>query len=1342
MERVPDKIDFPLEEEKINDYWRKKNTFRNSLHHSKTRKKFTFFDGPPFATGLPHYGHILAGSIKDIVTRFAHQSGHHVSRRFGWDCHGLPVEYEVDKTLGIKAPSDVLDMGIDKYNAHCRSIVMRYSKEWEIIMERLARWIDFDYDYKTLYPWYMESIWWVFHELYIKGLVYKGVKVMPYSTACNTPLSNFESGQNYKEVVDPQVVVGFPLDTDPSVMLVVWTTTPWTLPSNLATCVHPDLVYVKVKSLKNNEVYIMMEARLCMLFKKEKEYQILDKFPGQKLKGLGYQPLFPYFAELKAKGAFKVLTDKYVSDDAGTGIVHQAPYFGEDDYRVCLAEGIISRDQKIVCPVDDSGRFVKPVVDFEGDHVKDADKKIIKYMKEKCPRRLIEAGSVKHSYPFCWRSDTPLIYRAVPSWFVRVEQMVENLLQSSQATYWVPDFVKDKRFGNWLKGARDWAISRNRYWGTPIPLWVSEDGKEVVCVGSIKQLEELTNQKITDLHRESIDNLTIPSVRPGMPPLRRVSEVFDCWFESGSMPYAQVHFPFNRSCEIDFHQGFPADFIAEGIDQTRGWFYTLIVISTALFNKPPFKNLIANGLVLAADGQKMSKRKKNYPDPIDVVKKYGADSLRLYLINSPVVRAENLRFKEEGVRDVLKDVLLPWYNAYRYLAQSIERLETEGQTFKYSGEENYVSTNTMDKWIKSATQTMVATVWREMARFHLYKVVPLLLDYIDQLTNWYIRMNRKRLKGDGGERECLVAVNTLFGVLFTFVRIMAPFTPFLCELMYTNLRKVTSSVSAKPAESIHFLDLPKPVTSHIDIVIERRIKNMQYVISSGRIIRDKRTVPMKYPLPELIVIHKDQQYLDDLQAVKNYILEELNIKSLVLSTDCSKYKVTLAADVDHKSLGARLKGDFKSVLKAVKELSDSQVQEFLKNGQLEVLGHMLNIDEVFIAYRFEEGSFDSEKYETWGSKEVALMFDMTRNASMLDEGMAREVVNLVQKLRKKGQFVPTDPITVYYKITPEDSDLATVITSQKTYIENSLKVPLRPWSECENEHDFVVEESSQLKGCPGLIQLKIVHGFCSDWSTNRNYGIVESVKRKNTTPSTQAAKVVKSEETIKTKEMSPQMKSRGRERKKSQSKDFRKSLPQAKQDANEDSQLIKISNGHFTMSPSVRHILLRFHKELLKNTKNVKNGEWVVPLENPSEGNEMTLEGLKREAAGLISAKGENLSFHLVKEGNKTEELQGNLKENKFSSAVVFVCPKTCDVSQEEFKEFKVKPSNFPDQPFVNVTYNKRKGIVFLVGPDGTPLKADGIIQSIAKLYSVDPARIVTYRPLTGYKNEILVSLN
>ncbi|XP_066590037.1 isoleucine--tRNA ligase, cytoplasmic [Prorops nasuta] len=1060
-EKIPETINFSKEEEKILILWKELDVFQTCLKHSKGKPKYSFYDGPPFATGLPHYGHILAGTIKDIVTRYAHQSGLHVERRFGWDTHGLPVEFEIDRALNIKGPKDVAKMGIATYNAECRKIVMRYAEEWERIVSRIGRWIDFKDDYKTLYPWYMESIWWIFKELYNKGLIYQGVKVMPFSTGCNTPISNFESGQNYKDVIDPSVVVSFPLLDEPNTFLLAWTTTPWTLTSNLALCCNPNFEYVEIKDNSTGNIYILLESSLSLIYKSSDLYTILRKRNGYEFKGKSYEPLFPYFKRLKEKGAFVVLNDNYVTAENGTGIVHQAPYFGEDDYRCCINAGVITKDQEIVCPIDSRGYFVEPVYDFLDTYVKDADKAIIKYLQTR--KRLVYNGSIKHSYPYCWRSDSPLIYKAVPSWFVRVESIKENLLKANSETYWVPEYVKEKRFGNWLKDARDWAISRNRYWGNPIPLWISEDGKEIVCVGSIAELKELTGCNIRDIHRENIDHLTIPSNRPNQPPLRRVQEVFDCWFESGSMPYAQKHFPFK--CKTDFLESFPADFIAEGIDQTRGWFYTLSVISTALFDKAPFRNLIANGLILASDGQKMSKRKKNYPDPMEIVDKYGADALRLYLINSPVVRAENLRFKEEGVKDIIKDVFLPWYNAFRFLLLNIQKFEIEYKVPFIFHEQTTSPTNIMDNWILSFTQTLLRFLKHEMKAYRLYTVVPCLIKFIDNLTNWYVRMNRKRIKGECGQKDCESALNTLFSVIYTMVLVNAPFTPFLTEFMFQQLSKLVSP-SKNNMESVHYQIIPDSRQELINEKIENAISHLQTIIEVGRILRDRKNIPIKYPLPEIIVIHQDEKVLKEIMSVKEYILQELNVKELILTTDKEKYGVKLKAVPDHKILGTRLKGEFKLVSEAINELSDQQLQDFDILKEITVNGHKIYEGDLKIKFIFTGNTAEklSEQYEAHSEKNILLLLNVTPDESMQNEGIAREIINRIQKLRKKAQLIQSDEAIIYYDIKDKSSNLNNIIVSYKDFIENTTKTPQKNIIDLPENSKVLIEDLQKIKG--------------------------------------------------------------------------------------------------------------------------------------------------------------------------------------------------------------------------------------------------------------------------------------
>lgn len=1062
--RLPESINFPQEEETVLQFWKDEKAFENCQKQSKGKPRYMFYDGPPFATGLPHYGHILAGTIKDVVTRYAYQQGYHVERRFGWDCHGLPVEYEIDKALNIKGPEDVAKMGIAAYNNECRKIVMRYAGDWEKIVGRMGRWIDFKNDYKTLYPWFMESVWWVFKQLFAKGLVYQGVKVMPFSTGCTTALSNFEAGQNFKEVVDPCVVVTFPIiDDKDKASFLAWTTTPWTLPSNLALCVNPEMVYVRVKEVETGAVYVLAECRLEYVFKEESRYEILDKFPGASLVGKKYEPLFNYFLEYAKKyNAFRVLSDGYVTDDAGTGIVHQAPYFGEDDYRVCLGAGIIERDSEIICPVDMSGKFMDSVTDFKGLYVKDADKKIIAHLKG--VGRLHQASQMKHSYPFCWRSDTPLIYKAVPSWFIRVEQMSQQLLACSSQTYWVPEFVKEKRFGNWLRDARDWAVSRNRYWGTPIPIWCSQDGEEIVCIGSIAELHKLSGVAPADLHRETVDKIEIPSSRPGHPPLRRITEVFDCWFESGSMPYAQQHYPFEN--ETEFMNCFPADFIAEGIDQTRGWFYTLLVISTALFNKPPFKNLIANGLVLAADGQKMSKRKQNYPDPMEVVHKYGADALRLYLINSPVVRAENLRFKEEGVRDIIKDVFLPWYNAYRFFFQNIARLaKEEGIDYKFDRAgftKSFDSRNVMDIWISSFKESLLEFVSHEMKAYRLYTVVPRLTKFIDLLTNWYVRLNRRRIKGEMGPVECRHSLDTLYDVLYTMVKMMAPFTPFLSEFMFKRLAALDTT---KPSASVHYQMMPVADKSLIRLDIERAVSRMQSVVELGRIVRDRKTLPTKYPVPELVVIHTDEQYLKDIESLSAFILGELNVRTLTTCSDKHRYGVSFKAEPDHKKLGLRLKNDFKAVLQAIKQLKDDEIQSQLTRGYFEVLGNRIELDEIRVTYGLDTAVVGDGKYEAHSDNEVLVLIDITPSDDMIEEGYAKEIINRIQKLKKKAKLVPTDPVVVYYNLDDAGGVLGRAAAAHLDLIQTTIKSDFKVHNPADvGKMTMVIEESYELKG--------------------------------------------------------------------------------------------------------------------------------------------------------------------------------------------------------------------------------------------------------------------------------------
>ena len=959
------------------------------------------------------------------------------------------------------------------YNAECRGIVSRYCKEWEIIVGRLGRWIDFEHGYRTMEPWYMESEWWVFKSLWEKGLVYRGYRVMPFSTALTTPLSNFEAGQNYKEVSDPAIIIAFSAVDEENVYYLAWTTTPWTLPSNMGLTVHPDFEYVKIKDIATGRFYWLAECRLSALYPKMLkkgykggEFEIVEKCIGKDLVGRHYVPLFPYFKNWTS--AFRIICDTYVTNDSGTGIVHCAPGFGEDDYRVGIEHGLVEKGGKVPCPVDLNGCFTAEVPDYQGRYVKECDNDIMTHLKAE--GRLIQKASIKHSYPFCWRSDTPLIYRAIDSWFVNVTAIKDRLLANNDKTYWVPSFVKEKRFHNWLRDARDWNISRNRYWGTPLPIWISDDGEEIVVIGSIKELEELTGATVTDLHRDSIDHLTIPS-KQGKGMLHRIPEVFDCWFESGSMPYAQQHYPFENK-EV-FEANFPAQFIAEGLDQTRGWFYTLMILSTALFDKPAFQNLIVNGLVLAQDGKKMSKRLKNYPDPVGVINKYGADSIRLYLINSPVVRAEPLRFKEEGVHGVLKDVFIPWYNAYRFLIQNIDYWETKtGKEFKPSFDIALGSSNVMDRWLLATTQELICFVRQEMEAYRLYTVVPRLIDFINSLTNCYVRLNRRRCKCAGGDtEEAYVSLCVLYECLLTLCRLMAPFTPFFTEYLYQNLRRIHPNYQNPNvaiddigrADSIHYVMLPKTdlYASCDDPVIRRQMNRLMMAIETGRVLRERRTISLKMPVRSVTIISSNQEVLDDIHSLEGYLMEELNCLEVHYDSNADVW-CKCSITPEFSILGRKLGKDFKTVVAALTKCTSEDVKILDQEHKLTVAGFELQEEELVVKREFV---CEDKNYEGGVAADHSFIvaIDTTQDNEIFALGIAREFINRIQKLRKAAGLIPSDKIKVFFKkIDGEDETVMKAIECHTQDIQQKLDCPLFANTEVPAEEVLITSAEDEI----------------------------------------------------------------------------------------------------------------------------------------------------------------------------------------------------------------------------------------------------------------------------------------
>lgn len=1027
-----DNFSFVESEHKILKFWDDNQTFKKSLEKTKSGAPYIFYDGPPFATGLPHHGHLVGGILKDAVPRYWTMKGRYVERRFGWDCHGLPIEHEIDKKLGMSAQDAVKEMGVAGYNKECRGIVQRYTAEWEKTVKRIGRWVDFENDYKTMDTDFMESVWWVFKQLWDKDLIYQGTRVVPFSTALGTVLSNFEAGQNYQDVQDPAVTVLFKLK-DEDAHVAAWTTTPWTLPSNLGLCAGADIDYVLVKD-EDRDLNIYFAKDLLPNYEKKRNLTIVKELKGSELKGKAYEPLFSYFGHFADSGAFQIHNDDYVTTDAGTGIVHLAPGFGEDDNRVMKEAGL---EEVFACPVDDAGKYTKEITDYVGQFIKDADKPIIKRLKEE--GKLYEQGVLVHSYPFCYRSDTPLIYKAIPSWYVRVERIKERLLNSNSQINWVPGHIKEGRFGKWLEGARDWSISRNRIWGTPLPVWYNAEEEKFLCMGSVEELEKYSGIKLDDLHREHVDPIEF-SVDGEKGTYKRITEVLDCWFESGSMPYAQLHYPFENQ-EI-FKEGFPAAFIAEGLDQTRGWFYTLTILATALFDKPAFQNVIVNGIVMAEDGKKMSKRLKNYTAPDELMETYGADAMRLYLINSGLVRAEEMRFSDSGVKDMVRRALLPWLNSHKFFS-------TYANVDGWKASENFeASDNITDNWILSNLQTLKKNIASEMEAYKLYNVVPALFTFIEDLTNWYIRLNRTRFWGEGLNKDKCAAYSTLYTCLLEVSQAMAPFAPFLSEHIYQEL--LTFSDKSKHPESVHLCDYPVADEQMIRPKLEEAVNRMQQLILLGRQKRTEAKIKVKTPLARLTVIHQDQELLDEIKKLEVYIKSELNIKNVEYDTQEDKF-INLYAKPNLPVLGKRLGKRMGQFMKLIKSVTTEQLQELEEKGSLILDSETFTPEDFLIFREAKEGT------QAISNRFISIDLDCELTDELIDEGLARECVNRIQRTRKDIGLNVEDRISISFSTTSER--LQKALSQHKDYIcGETLAVALTEGQQIANGHSFSIDE--------------------------------------------------------------------------------------------------------------------------------------------------------------------------------------------------------------------------------------------------------------------------------------------
>jgi isoleucyl-tRNA synthetase len=1165
--KVNPKQSFPELEKEILKKWKEENTFKESIKTRDHENEYVFYDGPPFATGLPHYGHILAGTIKDVVPRFWTMKGHRIERNFGWDCHGLPVENIVESELGLNGKNEILEqVGVEDFNEKCRGSVLKYTSEWEKTVDRMGRWVDFNDDYKTMNCDFMESIWWVFQELWKKDLIYKGMKPMHVCPRCVTPLSNFEVTQGYKDVTDTSATVKFKLNGEENTYLLAWTTTPWTVPGNVLLAIGKDIEYSKVKFEDN--FYILATNKIEDTFK-DKEYEIVSTVDTNDLIGKTYTPPFDSLSELE--NAFRIVHADFVTTEDGVGIVHCAGPYGEDDMMLCIDEGVELKHH-----VNMDGTFCENVKEWAGKDCKKMDQNIVKNLEER--NLLFAAQKYKHSYPHCWRCDAPLLNYATDSWFVRVTKIKEDLIKNNQKVNWVPGHIKEGRFGKWLEGAKDWAISRARFWGTPLPVWQSEDG-DFICVGSREELEKLSGQRINDLHKHVVDKIVLE--KDGKK-YTRVEEVLDCWFESGSMPYAQRNYPFSEipelknnfylmrhgesltntkeitSClletsenypltekgietvtntakelkdknidfiyssdfyrtkqtskilsdelglevnfderlrEINFgskfdgnpysklqewpndnrlhmpaakdgetymtvktrmlsiirelnekYEGknivlvshgepirqtegaflglgkkellesahadkgvanlikenknlkkfddvFPAEFIAEGQDQTRGWFYTLMVLSTALFNKPAFKNVVVNGIVLAEDGKKMSKRLKNYPDPMKVFEEYGADALRFYLLQSPVVRADDLRFSERGVKEIVKLIILPLWNTYSFF---VTYANIDNWEKNYNDISDLKLENPLDKWIVSKLVEVTSDVSSTMEKYDLQKSTEI-ETFIDDLTNWYIRRSRRRFwksENDGDKNQ---AYQTLHFVLSNISKLIAPFMPFISEEIFSNLEKEEGSV--------HLSSWPEFDNKYLDKELNDEVEMTRRIVKLGHSIRARKNIKVRQPLKGIEVGIENKEVKLDIEVIKS----ELNIKDVKIINDTKELAEKIIFP-NAKLIGPKFGKNVQEIIIKAKKGE----YELLENGQIKVSEFVLEENEYEVRFNSKEGKdVDSDK-------EILVSLDTELTEELINEGNVRDLIRYIQDLRKKADFNVDDRIKIYLDQTGKE----------------------------------------------------------------------------------------------------------------------------------------------------------------------------------------------------------------------------------------------------------------------------------------------------------------------------------
>lgn len=1049
LQQFSENLDLAQNENIIGEFWIKNKIY--SLIEEKCSKGeiFRFLDGPPFVSSKNlHYGHVHIGMVKSSVLNYLQMKGYNVLNMIGYDVHGLPIEMVVSKILGLSTNAEIKNFGLENYNNKCEEVINNFSGSWKNIFDRIGRFVNFDNEYKTMDLNYMESTWWAFNQLWKKGLVYRGYKIMPYSIECGTSISNSEASGDevFKEVSDKSIYVKLKVIDQENTYLIIWTTTPWTLPSNLAVGANPEITYCKICDQKSGQFFILGEKSLGKLYGKQPAYTLVEKI---NVIGLRYEPLFDYYMDKSTDkpidNKFTIIKASYVTDISGTSLVHLAPAFGQDDYDTCIANGIInSNTVGNYCPIDENGFFTSIVREFQGQKCLNTNDSIIQLLKQK--GLLFKIEIYKHRYPHCWRTDTPLIYKSISSFFIKVTDITSKMVHHNSKVNWVPNHIGTKRFQNWIQNATDWGVSRSRFFGTPVPIWISDDNEEMICVGSIDELVKLggLDQRLTNIHPQYIDKIEFKSSTGKI--LKWCGQTLDCWFESGCAPFAQLHYPFENSDSFN-NREFLCDFICEGLDQTRGWFYTLTVLSVALFDLPAYKNVICNGLILAEDGKKYSKRLENYTDPIDMCNQYSADAIRLYLIGSPAVHAEEVRVEIEQIKKI-SGKYVQFFNVYNFLAGNIIQLVHNNHSLDLDAYK--ITTDVTDLWILSRVRKTMVDINAAMKKYTLHKIKPIILDFIEDISNWYVKFNRGRLSSkntDIANRNC--ALSTLYHCLMTFVQLIAPFAPFFTESMYQLLSKILPKSEVNP--SVHLCDYPsdsKFVNLNLSDNIINNMANLQLVVITIRNLRSfsKTASSGKMPIKNVTISNKDSEFLSNISQLEKYIMREINTLKITYTTQC--VNETFKIIPDNKNLGLKFKKDSSKIKNSLDELSQDQIKKYMENKSigLQIDDHLLDETMFAIVCNQELDLKANEVGKIVG--QTGIIVDFTQDEKILGLYTSRKFIRIIQNERKEAKLNPIDEIQIYYQC--DNLDLNHAIESNLLLINSEIGYKVSKTTDLEN----------------------------------------------------------------------------------------------------------------------------------------------------------------------------------------------------------------------------------------------------------------------------------------------------